>query len=64
MIPGPGIGPTPAQSVGPFFHDALLDGDRSELVSSDHPGTVRIEGPAPPFVRVLKQNIASRRLGE
>jgi hypothetical protein len=64
MIPEPEIGPTPSQTVGPFFHDSLLDGDRSELVSSDHPEAVRIEGPVPPFVRVLKQNIASRRLGE
>ena len=64
MIPEPGIVSTPSQTVGPFFHEALLDGDRSELVSSDHSEAVRIEGPVPPFVRVLKQNIASRRLGE
>jgi protocatechuate 3,4-dioxygenase, alpha subunit len=44
MTPEPGIGPTPSQTVGPFFHDALLDGDRSELVSPDHPKAVRIEG--------------------
>jgi len=44
MTPEPGIGPTPSQTVGPFFHDALLDGDRSELVSPDHPEAVRIEG--------------------
>jgi protocatechuate 3,4-dioxygenase alpha subunit len=36
--------PTPSQTIGPFFHDALLDEDRSELVSPDHPGAVRIEG--------------------
>ena len=36
--------PTPSQTVGPFFHDALLDEDRSELVSPDHPRAVRIEG--------------------
>jgi protocatechuate 3,4-dioxygenase alpha subunit len=44
MTPEPGIGPTPSQTVGPFFHDALLDEDRSELVSPDHPGAIRIEG--------------------
>ena len=37
--------PTPSQTVGPFFHDALLGEDRSELVSPDHPRAVRIEGP-------------------
>lgn len=36
--------PTPSQTVGPFFHDALLDRDRSELVSPDHPSAIRIEG--------------------
>ena len=36
--------PTPSQTVGPFFHDALLDEDRSELVSPDHPEAIRIEG--------------------
>ena len=36
--------PTPSQTVGPFFHDALLAEDRSELVPLDHPGAVRIEG--------------------
>ena len=35
---------TPSQTVGPFFHDALLDRDRSELVSPDHPSAIRIEG--------------------
>ena len=35
---------TPSQTIGPFFHDALLDEDRSELVSSDHPEAVRIGG--------------------
>jgi len=29
--------------VGPFFHDALLDEDRSERVSADHPEAIRIE---------------------
>jgi protocatechuate 3,4-dioxygenase alpha subunit len=36
--------PTPPQTVGPFFHDALLDRDRSELISPDHPEAIRIEG--------------------
>jgi protocatechuate 3,4-dioxygenase alpha subunit len=36
--------PTPSQTVGPFFHDALLGEDRSELVPSEHPLAVRIEG--------------------
>jgi protocatechuate 3,4-dioxygenase alpha subunit len=36
--------PTPFQTLGPFFHDALLDEDRSELVTPDHPEAIRIEG--------------------
>ena len=36
--------PTPSQTVGPFFHDALLDRDRSRLVSPDHPEAIKIEG--------------------
>ncbi len=36
--------PTPSQTIGPFFHDALVTEDRSELVAPDHPGAVRIEG--------------------
>jgi protocatechuate 3,4-dioxygenase, alpha subunit len=40
----PGVGPTPSQTVGPFFHDALLDRDRSQLVPPDHPDAVKIEG--------------------
>jgi protocatechuate 3,4-dioxygenase alpha subunit len=36
--------PTPSQTVGPFFHDALLGEDRSELVPPHHPRAVRIEG--------------------
>lgn len=35
---------TPSQTIGPFFHDALLDEDRSELVPPDHPSAIRIEG--------------------
>jgi protocatechuate 3,4-dioxygenase, alpha subunit len=42
MTPGPQ--PTPSQTIGPFFHAALLDEDRSELVSPDHPEAIRIEG--------------------
>ena len=40
----PRLEPTPSQTIGPFFHDALLDEDRSELVPPDHPGAIRIEG--------------------
>jgi protocatechuate 3,4-dioxygenase alpha subunit len=36
--------PTPSQTIGPFFHFALLEEDASSLVSPDHPGAVRIEG--------------------
>jgi protocatechuate 3,4-dioxygenase alpha subunit len=36
--------PTPSQTIGPFFHDALLSEDRSELVPPHHPRAVRIEG--------------------
>ncbi|HKH11630.1 MAG TPA: protocatechuate 3,4-dioxygenase subunit alpha [Rubrobacter sp.] len=37
-------GPTPSQTIGPFFHDALLDTDLTELVSPDHPEAIRIAG--------------------
>jgi protocatechuate 3,4-dioxygenase, alpha subunit len=40
----PRLKPTPSQTVGPFFHGALLDEDRSELVPPDHPEAIRIEG--------------------
>lgn len=36
--------PTPSQTIGPFFHDALVDEDRTEIVPPDHPEAVRIEG--------------------
>jgi protocatechuate 3,4-dioxygenase alpha subunit len=36
--------PTPSQTIGPFFHDALLDEDRSELVSPNDPEAIRIVG--------------------
>jgi len=35
---------TPSQTIGPFFHDALLNRDRSELVPPDHPSAVGIKG--------------------
>jgi protocatechuate 3,4-dioxygenase alpha subunit len=37
-------GPTPSQTIGPFFHDALLDRNYSELVSLDHPEAIAILG--------------------
>ena len=36
--------PTPSQTIGPFFHDALLESDLTELVSPDDPEAVRISG--------------------
>ena len=36
--------PTPSQTIGPFFHDALLDRNYSDLVPPDHPEGIRIEG--------------------
>jgi protocatechuate 3,4-dioxygenase alpha subunit len=36
--------PTPSQTIGPFFHDALLGEDRSELVPPHHPRAMRIAG--------------------
>ena len=35
---------TPSQTIGPFFHDALVDEDHSKLVAAEHPSAVRIEG--------------------
>jgi protocatechuate 3,4-dioxygenase alpha subunit len=40
----PRVEPTPSQTIGPFFHDALIDEDRSELVAPDDPRAIRIEG--------------------
>jgi protocatechuate 3,4-dioxygenase, alpha subunit len=37
-------GPTPSQTIGPFFHDALLDRNYSKLVSPDHPEAIGING--------------------
>src|SRR3954468_21730941 len=36
--------PTPSQTVGPFFHYALLEEDLSKLITPDHPSAIRIEG--------------------
>jgi protocatechuate 3,4-dioxygenase alpha subunit len=36
--------PTPSQTIGPFFHEALLGRNYSELVSPDHPGAIKIKG--------------------
>ncbi|MDP8901163.1 MAG: protocatechuate 3,4-dioxygenase subunit alpha [Actinomycetota bacterium] len=44
MSGGPGLEPTPSQTIGPFFHDALLERDLTELVSPGHPQAVRISG--------------------
>lgn len=38
------LSPTPSQTVGPFFHYALLDEDLSNLVAHDHPLAIKIEG--------------------
>ena len=35
---------TPSQTIGPFFHDALLATDLSVLVHPDHPRAVKITG--------------------
>ncbi len=35
---------TPSQTIGPFFHYALLTEDGFQLVAPDHPGHIRIEG--------------------
>ena len=40
MNPEPEL--TPSQTIGPFFHDALLDRIYSELVSLDHPEAIVI----------------------
>ena len=36
--------PTPSQTIGPFFHDALLEKGLAQLVSPDHPGAIKITG--------------------
>ena len=40
----PGLEPTPSQTIGPFFHDALLERDLSELVAPEHPQAIKISG--------------------
>lgn len=35
---------TPSQTIGPFFHFALLDEELSKLVVPDHPSAIRIGG--------------------
>lgn len=40
----PSAGPTPSQTVGPFFSFALLDTIGNELVPPGTPGAIRIEG--------------------
>jgi protocatechuate 3,4-dioxygenase alpha subunit len=37
-------GPTPGQTVGPFFHDALPYAGGSSLVSTGHPAAIRLHG--------------------
>ena len=44
MSPEQGTEPTPSQTIGPFFHDALLERDLTELVAPDHPGAITISG--------------------
>ena len=44
MAANPGLEPTPSQTIGPFFHNGLLDDDYSQLVPPDHPSAIRIEG--------------------
>lgn len=36
--------PTPGQTVGPFFHDALVYPGDNELVPPGHPGVIRLHG--------------------
>ena len=36
--------PTPSQTIGPFFHDALLREDLTKLVDPDHPEAIEIKG--------------------
>ena len=44
MSPERGPEPTPSQTIGPFFHDALLERELAELASPDYPGAIRISG--------------------
>lgn len=71
MSPEHGPGPTPSQTIGPFFHDALLERDLTELVSPDRPGAVRISGaiydgagePVPDAMVEVRQADAAGRYG-
>lgn len=38
------LGITPSQTIGPFFHDALLSDDHTHLVDDDQPGSFRLRG--------------------
>ncbi len=69
MTPDPGLGLTPSQTVGPFFHFALTKEDWSRLVPLDHPQAIWIEGtvrdgaddPVPDaMVEVWQANAAGR----
>jgi len=44
VSPESGPEPTPSQTIGPFFHNALLERGLTELVAPDHPGAIRISG--------------------
>ena len=44
MSPEQRTEPTPSQTIGPFFHDALLERDLTELVAPNHPGAITISG--------------------
>ncbi len=39
-----GFEPTPSQTIGPFFHDALPERDLTQLVAPDYPGAITISG--------------------
>ena len=63
--------PTPSQTIGPFFHDALLATNLTELVAPDHPGAIKITGavydgagePVPDAMVELTQADAAGRHG-
>jgi protocatechuate 3,4-dioxygenase alpha subunit len=41
---GAGRRPSPGQTVGPFFHDALPFAGGADLVPRSHPGAIRLHG--------------------
>lgn len=41
---GERLEPTPSQTIGPFFHYALVDEDRTHLMAPDLPSAIKIEG--------------------